>query len=72
MDAVLATMTTFLEDEPSGAALFESQVTALSSAFTNYYGAIVFEEGTGFHVQVDAGLGEAADVSVSGYDLINS
>lgn len=55
-----------LEDETSGAALFAGAHGPGESAWFGFYGMLVFEEGGGFHWQVN---GESADCSCSGYDL---
>jgi hypothetical protein len=66
-----STITGFLEDDVTGAALYQAQITTGLSKYDQYYGAIVFEAGMGFHLRVDAGVLDAADMSVSGYDLTN-
>ncbi len=67
---LLAVLTAFFEDDATGAALFANRFTIGASGSVFFYGAIVFEPGQGFHFQVNAGIGDAADVYAGGYDLI--
>lgn len=68
--STVAYIRAFFEDDSSGAALFTGQVTAGNIEWFGFYGAIVFEEGEGFHFQVDSPGGvESADVYAGGYDL---
>lgn len=59
----------FFEEDATGAALFTGQQTAGNPEWFGFYGAIVFEQGQGFHFQVDAGPLDGADVYAGGYDL---
>lgn len=63
-------VTGFLEDDLTGAALWHNDWGATSGpASYALYAGIVFEAGSGFHMQVDT-LGTAGiDYSVSGYLL---
>jgi hypothetical protein len=62
-------ITSFLEDEPSGAALIEWSWSSLDAQSYAYYGALVFEPGAGFHFQVNTAGTAGVDVSASGYRL---
>jgi hypothetical protein len=66
---LLATTAVFFEDDTSGAALFASRFNIDAGGWVGFYGALVFEEGQGFHFQVNNAVGEAADVYAGGYDL---
>jgi hypothetical protein len=68
---ILGLLTCFLEDEATGAALIAQDASISSALWFGFYGGLVFPEGGGWHFQVDNSFGEAADVSVSGYDLVN-
>jgi hypothetical protein len=60
----------FFEDDTSGAALFSAGWNPGTPAWFGLYGALVFEEGQGFHFQVDVTAGDACDVYAGGYDLV--
>lgn len=68
----VGTLKVFFQDDTSGAALLNANAGIGGDLRLVYYGAIVFEEGDGFHFQVDATGLDKADVFASGYDLINS
>lgn len=68
-DPTFGTLRSFLQDDGSGAALFTSQTTPGNPLWSGFYGALVFQEGQGFHFQVDATLGDGCDVYAGGYDL---
>jgi hypothetical protein len=66
---LLAQVAAFFEDDATGAALFSSRFTPDAGGWVGFYGALVFEEGNGFHFQVNSSTGDAADVYAGGYDL---
>jgi hypothetical protein len=59
----------FFQDGASGAALFAAAATVEHPEWFGFYGALVFDEGSTFHFQVDAFPTDAADVYAGGYDL---
>jgi hypothetical protein len=59
----------FFEDELTGGALFSARFQANSGGWVGFYGAITFEEGEGFHFQVNNSFNEGADLYAGGYDL---
>lgn len=67
---LLSQTTMFFQDDTSGAALFSGGVNPGSGEWFGLYGALVFEEGQGFHFQVDSSTSESADVYAGGYDLL--
>lgn len=66
---LLANTAAFFEHEPSGAALFASRFNINAGGWVGFYGALVFDEGEGFHFQVNNAAGEPADVYAGGYVL---
>lgn len=66
----IALLRAFFEDDSSGGALFSATFSAGAGGWQGFYGALVFEEGQGFHFQVNATLLDAADVYAGGYDLL--
>jgi hypothetical protein len=71
MNSSASTITAFLEDEATNAALFSGQVAVGAGAWFGFFGSLVFGPGEGFHAKVDAGAFDAADVYIGGYDLTN-
>jgi hypothetical protein len=65
----IANLAAFFEDDDSGAALFANRFTITDAGWVGFYGALVFEPGGGFHFQVNASIGDAADVYAGGYLL---
>jgi hypothetical protein len=65
----LGTVAAFFEDDGTGAAFFSARFTGSSGGWQGFYGALVFDEGQAFHFQVNAVLGDAADVYAGGYLL---
>lgn len=73
MSSSAANITTFFEDESSGAALFSAGVDLQHPGWFGFYGAIVFEAGDGFHFRVNQSPAtDGADVYAGGYDLAAS
>src|SRR3954463_4869895 len=69
---LVATVHGFFEDRLSGATLFHGSAAPLGNTWEGFYGALVFEAGQSFRWRIGASAFDAADVSVSGYDLINT
>jgi hypothetical protein len=67
---LLSLTAVFFQDDASGAALFASRFNLNEAGWVGFYGALCFEEGDGFHFQVDNTAGERADVYAGGYDLL--
>lgn len=68
-NATIADINAFLEDDATGAALFDGLIPAGKNGWAGFYGAIVCEAGDAFHFNVTSTAGDAADVFASGYDL---
>lgn len=51
--------------------LWAIQHTGLAASWFGFYGHLVFLPGETFRFQVNAGPGDAADVSAHGYDLLS-
>jgi hypothetical protein len=69
INPIISQTTVFFEDDDTGAALFRANATFPDSGWFGFFGTIVFEEGQGFHFQVDSTTGDVADVSAHGYAL---
>jgi hypothetical protein len=65
-------LTAFFEDHAAGdLAAYGVAFTGGAAGWYGFYGALVFEQGASFRWAVNAGLGDGADVTASGYDLTN-
>lgn len=69
---IIGSTVVFLEHEPTGAALWQTGVVLGDAPYHSEDVTIAFLEGEGFHFQVNADAGNAADVYAGGYDLLNA
>lgn len=67
--STLTSTAIFFQDDTTGAALIRGTATIENGLWFGFYGAFVFDEGQGFHFQVNNAVGESADVYAGGYDL---
>lgn len=67
----LLNIDTFFEDDTSGLAFGHWQASAGNDTNVQLETRLVFEEGQGFHFQVDTAGTSGADCSAHGYDLIS-